>query len=182
MKTRLNYAILNNGEVKEVIDSSVVLDDDSHHTKIAWINSLVESNPGCIFFLVTDTTDIFEAEDEPEIESVSMMFDANSPNWGPDPKYALSFLKATQNHMNNVLQIRGWLVLNDVLDAVGLERTAQGMTVGWRRDADEDGTGDGFIDFGLDSEDEYTLAFIRGEESTVLLDFNVDGDISSKVS
>ena len=95
-------------------------------------------------------------------------FDDGNINWTSFPYQNLIFLKSQQQYMNDLLHARGHLFLNDVYDALGMDRTSQGQVVGWL--SGRDGV-DNFVDFGIfDSVD-----FVNGREYSVLLDFNVDG-------
>ena len=106
-------------------------------------------------------------------------FDESSPNWRKTPEYNLLFLRSQQDWANDRLRAQGYLFLNEVYEALGLERSQAGQMVGWRYDAKKNHTGDGFVDFGLyNIGDECNRAFVNIIEHTVLLDFNVDGIIS----
>lgn len=96
-------------------------------------------------------------------------FDRSCAQWSSVPEYNLMFLKAQQDYMNQLLQARKHVFLNEVYDAVGVERTKAGAVVGWA--LRNDGEGDNFIDFGFSNNHE----FMNGHENEVLLDFNVDG-------
>lgn len=95
-----------------------------------------------------------------------------SRSWSPRPDYNFLFLKAAQIHANDLLQTRGHVLLNDVYDAIGLDRTPEGAVVGWVK-----GHGDDYVSFGLFDEEynERIHDFFVGRENSVLLDFNVDG-------
>jgi hypothetical protein len=58
-------------------------------------------------------------------------FDESSSNWNPQPEYNIIYLRATQYHMNQLLLQRGHVILNDVLDALGFDRTTYGFIKGW---------------------------------------------------
>ncbi len=106
-------------------------------------------------------------------------FDESNINWVKTPEYNLIFIRQKQNWLNDRLRMKGFVFLNEAYDELGLPWTQEGQVVGWRHDAAERGTGDGFIDFGLyNQSDEVQRAFINGVEPSVLLDFNVDGPIS----
>ena len=106
-------------------------------------------------------------------------FDEANPNWQNDPEYNLMFLKAQQQYANDLLKAKGRLFLNEVYDMLGLERTKAGQVVGWVYNP-ENPTGDNFVDFGIyDMSKERVRAFVNGYEPSILLDFNVDGDIWS---
>ena len=104
-------------------------------------------------------------------------FDEASPYWQSDPEYNLVFLKAQQQYANDLLRAKGRLFLNDVYDMLGIEKTKAGQIVGWVYDP-ENPNGDNFVDFGIyDMSKERVRAFVNGYEATILLDFNVDGNI-----
>ena len=89
----------------------------------------------------------------------------------------LVFLKAQQQYANDLLRAKGRLFLNDVYDMLGIEKTKAGQIVGWVYDP-ENPNGDNFVDFGIyDMSKERVRAFVNGYEATILLDFNVDGNI-----
>jgi hypothetical protein len=101
-------------------------------------------------------------------------FDEHSPNWNRRPDWNQIFLNSQQNYMNDLLIARGHVFLNDVYDALGIERSQAGSIVGWVLD----GEGDNYIDFGMyDGCSERARAFVNGQERSILLDFNVDGII-----
>lgn len=106
-------------------------------------------------------------------------FDEFSPNWQNDPEYNLMFLKAQQQYANDLLRAKGRLFLNEVYDLLGLERSKAGQVVGWVYDP-ENPKGDNFVDFGIYNVcEDRVIAFMNGEEPSILLDFNVDGDVWS---
>jgi hypothetical protein len=120
-----------------------------------------------------DTTQI-NGEDDVMPSPYARFFDESSPNWRKTPEYNLMFLRSQQDWANDILTARGHLFLNEVYDALGLERSQAGQIVGWKKN----GNGDGFVDFGLYAiGDECNRAFVNIIEHTVLLDFNVDGPI-----
>lgn len=109
-------------------------------------------------------------------------FDESNPNWRKNAEYNLLFLHSQQKWANDRLAANGFLFLNEVYEALGLERTQAGQVVGWKRKKPGEegyGNGDGFVDFGLyDINNEVSRAFINGYEKVVLMDFNVDGPIA----
>lgn len=107
------------------------------------------------------------------------LFAPDNKNWERKPEYNVMFLRSQQNYANDVLRARGHIFLNEVYDMLGMERTRAGAVVGWLADGD----GDGFIDFGIwdaNREDQF-LEFVTGREGSILLDFNVDGNIWDKI-
>lgn len=110
----------------------------------------------------------------------SRFFDETCTGWTKDPEYNLSFLNGVQNFANEKLKAKGYLFLNDVYDMLGLQRSKAGQHVGWIYD-ENNPIGDNYIDFGIwDVRDETKRAFVNGYERSILLDFNVDGDILDK--
>lgn len=112
--------------------------------------------------------------DPNNISQYARFFDAASKEWQGIPEYDLMFLKSQQNYMNDLLHARGHVFLNEVYDALGLERSRAGAVVGWILTKD----GDNYVDFGIfDGDRPRTRAFVNGTEENILLDFNVDGVI-----
>ena len=84
-----------------------------------------------------------------------------------------------QSEANDKLRDRGHLFLNEVYDMLGMQRSKAGNIVGWLYNPDDpDYPGDGYVDFGIyDLYDETKRRFVNGYEKSILLDFNVDGNI-----
>ena len=105
--------------------------------------------------------------------SKHVWFDEKNPYFKKDPEVNMMHLNAVQMHMNQLLNVKGHLFLNEVKDALGMPRTSDGQILGWVFGA---GTGDDFIDFGhTTNTDPQTMAFKNGEVPEVMLNFNVDG-------
>ncbi len=104
------------------------------------------------------------------------IFDDASPNWQKDAELNQIFIRCQQNYANHLLQARGHVFLNEVYDALGLERSQAGAVVGWVLNGD---TSDNYIDFGV--YEAYNEKFVNGDERCALLDFNVDGVIYDKI-
>jgi hypothetical protein len=104
-------------------------------------------------------------------------FDEYSKSWNKDPEYNSVFLNCQQNYANDLLRTRGHLFLNEVYDMLGIERSKAGAVVGWVISDD----GDNFVDFGMYQDNERVRSFVNGRESSILLDFNVDGVIYDKI-
>lgn len=132
------------------------------------------------------STETIEAEikvktEKTDVETVSQYakwFDWECTGWTKDAEYNLMYLKTQEMYANNYLRVKGHLLLNEVYDMLGMPRTKAGMIVGWIYD-EENPIGDNFVDFGL--MDERNRDFINGYENTVLLDFNVNGEIISRL-
>lgn len=103
--------------------------------------------------------------------------EVTAKNWSPDPNMSKMTLSNVQNNVNDLLQVRGHVFLNEVWDRLGMERTPDGQIVGWTLDG-----GDKFIDFGIyDAKNTRARMFLDGLEDTVWLDPNVDGAIIDKI-
>jgi len=92
----------------------------------------------------------------------------------------LLFLKNIQNWANDRLNARGYVYLNEVYGWLGFDDVPAGQVVGWLHK--DFNNGDGYIDFGWDNPvNEQAKKFIDGHDGGILLDFNVDGEIMSKL-
>ena len=115
--------------------------------------------------------------DPNQISEFAVMFDDGCNGWTKDPESNKVFLLHQQNYANERLQKKGHLFLNEVYDMLGVPRTKAGQMVGWIYD-EKNPHGDNFVDFGIfDTNKEANRNFVNGYERTILLDFNVDGDI-----
>ena len=104
-------------------------------------------------------------------------FDETSPMWEKNAEYNKLFLVSQQEIANNMLRAHGYLFLNDVYDMLGMQKTEAGQRVGWIYD-ENNPVGDNFVDFGIyDLYSRRSHDFVNGFERSILLDFNVDGDI-----
>lgn len=112
-----------------------------------------------------------------EYSVYARFFDDGCNGWEPDPEHNLVVLKSQQSWANEVLKRKGYLFLNDVYEMLGIPRTAAGQVVGWIYD-EKNPIGDNFVDFGIyDLYKGKARDFVNGYEKTILLDFNVDGNI-----
>lgn len=104
-------------------------------------------------------------------------YDDGCKGWEKDAEYNLLFLRAQQRYANDLLVSRGHVFLNEVYDMLGIPRTKAGQVVGWVYDPDNN-ENDNYIDFGIyDVNKPKARDFVNGYERTILLDFNVDGNI-----
>lgn len=118
----------------------------------------------------------------------AIIFDETNPYWEKDAELNKFFLQSRQAQANDKLRANGYLFLNDVYEMLGHEKTKAGQVVGWVYDPDF-GEGDNYVDFGLYDiytkpkyEAEAKAAFINGYERSVIVDFNVDGNIWEKMA
>lgn len=119
------------------------------------------------------------ADESSEYGPYAKVFDEGHSDWKQDAEMNLFYLRARQAQANDMLKAQGHLFLNEVYDMLGFKRTKAGAVVGWIYD-DKKPYGDNFVDFGITEirrhdadSDEYKRAYI--------LDFNVVGDITSKI-
>lgn len=100
----------------------------------------------------------------------SRVFDESNPNWERYPEWTLLFLKHVQNHMNDRLNVRGHVFLNEVYDQLGFKRTSAGAVVGWLL-TDKN---DSFVEFQIQDH-------LKENSPWILLNFNVNGIIYDKI-
>lgn len=106
-------------------------------------------------------------------------FDDGCKGWEKDAESNLLFLRAQQQYANDLLVSRGYLFLNEVYNMLGIQITKAGQVVGWVYDPDNKNLNN-WVDFGIyDVNKPKARDFVNGLERTILLDFNVDGDIWS---
>lgn len=123
---------------------------------------------------VKKTVEVSELD---QYSDYAKFFDEGCAGWSKDPEKNLFFLRRQQDYANEVFKAKGHLFLNDVYDMLGIPRTKAGQIVGWIYD-EKNPIGDNFIDFGIyDTHKEANRSFVNGYERTILLDFNVDGNI-----
>lgn len=101
-------------------------------------------------------------------------------NWNSArPEWNLVFLRGQEKFANHLLEARGHVFLNDVLDGLGFPRTPAGAVTGWVRNGP-----DGYIDFGLfdaGTSEEQDYFYFYNDQAEIVLDFNVDGVIYDKI-
>lgn len=119
----------------------------------------------------TVTSDISVMDGEPSM--YARFFDSSCKEWTKNCEYNMAYLLSQQSYANDMLKARGHIFLNEVYDALGMERSKAGAVVGWAISKD----GDNFVDFGIHESHGRNAAFVNGYEPTILLDFNVDGVI-----
>ncbi len=105
----------------------------------------------------------------------AVCYDEFNVNWDRHPEYNRMFLDANQTYFNHRLEAHGHVMLNDVYDRLGFDRTPAGAVVGWIWNGD----GDNYVDFGMF--EAHAEDFRAGQEKSVWLDFNVDGVMYDKL-
>ena len=97
----------------------------------------------------------------------SRVFDETNRLWRDDPEMVQYQLEAIQQMMNDQLYLRGYVMLNDVYEALGFSGSPEGAVVGWSTKMTNV---DDYVSFGIDKD-------INGREGDGrrYLDFNVNG-------
>lgn len=103
-------------------------------------------------------------------------FDKDNKHWSPHHFDNRMFIQTQQTWANDRLNAYGFLLLNDVYQSLGMDRTTPGSVVGWVKKKNLTG-GDGYISFGLEDDTEGIHSFMVGDEKSIWLDFNVDGPV-----
>ena len=133
---------------------------------------------------VAELKELLGIQDKPKIREThepspyAVFFDETSAAWTKNPECNKLFLLRTQDLANLKLKTRGYLFLNEVFDMLGVPRCKTGQLVGWVYD-EVNPVGDNYVDFGIFNECNHK--FVNGFEKSVLLDFNVDGNILDRL-
>lgn len=107
------------------------------------------------------------------------VFDKNSMYFSLySPAGNAEFLQDTERYFTARLQDQGFLFLNDVCHIMDLPMTKAGQITGWLYDPEEE-DGSNRVSFGI-SDETYEL-LETGKIDSVTLEFNIDGEILSKV-
>lgn len=123
--------------------------------------------------VVKKTVDVINPND---LGEYTRFFDETCTAYVKNAEDNFLFLKRQMNHANEILNARGYIWLNEVLEMLGFDGTKSGHVVGWMRDGQ--GGGDGFVDFGLyDVYNEKARDFMNGHERSFLINLNPDGVI-----
>ena len=128
---------------------------------------------------VKKTVDVVEPDFKPEEYSIfARLYDVGNIGWTKDPEQNKFFLLQQQRWANERLKSQGHLFLNDVYEELGFEKTKLGQAYGWIYDP-VNGRGDNYVDFGIYDVTKKTANkdFINATERSIILDFNVDGNI-----
>lgn len=104
-------------------------------------------------------------------------FDESSRNWEKDSVQNLDFLVRQQAYWNDYLKRHGHVYYNEVLRSLDIPETSW-TNAGWVYDKSNPNI-DSQIDFGIfECSRPRVRDFVNGYENVIILDFNVDGDIS----
>lgn len=113
----------------------------------------------------------------------AVLYDENAATWNKNRNLSTSILRAQENYANDLLNCRGYVMLNEVYAGLGLPHTSAGAVVGWIRK--DDGGADGYITFG-DWDANYFDDIYKDVDGVCearrwILDFNVDGVIWDRI-
>lgn len=141
------------------------------------------------FAFGSETKDIvvYDKDGNPQIEQIKkiskdaggiykVLFDDNNRNWEKANGYNYTWLDSQMRWANELLQRRGHLFLNEVMDILGFDRVPEGQLMGWLYDS-SDVDQPGYVDFGIHRNPD----FVAGYERNVWLEFNVGGPIYDRI-
>ena len=119
----------------------------------------------------------YKVVDNREKSPYARFYAEGCDGWSKDPGANVTTLMSKQAWLNNRLQIRGYLFLNEVYECLGIPLIREGQYLGWYYDPN-DPTLNNKVDFGIyDGHDILKCDFVNGFENVVILDFNIDGNI-----
>lgn len=72
----------------------------------------------------------------PDEDIFNWSFSESNPNFDPSETVNVNFLEMVERLMNDKLAARGHVFLNEVYDALGMQRTRYGAVMGWASDGD----------------------------------------------
>lgn len=149
-----------------VIDKYGKDEDDRLRHGVTYVDETVATESG--------KTKVVKHERSAGYSEYAQLFTEGNVNWEPNPTNNWFFLQAQERYWNDRLQSKGHVFLNEVYDALGLERTPAGQVVGWIAGEQQR---DGYISFGIfeNERSERVRDFMAGAEDAIWLDFNVDG-------
>lgn len=113
-----------------------------------------------------------------KLSPYARIFNEDNVAWSSDLEYNLAYLKGQQDFLNDKLRYNRFLFLNDVYETLGFSKTKIGAVVGWVYD-EENPIGDNFVDFGIFQF--HNKNAVNCKSGYFILDFNVDGEILSKI-
>lgn len=109
-------------------------------------------------------------------------FDETAAGWVRDAERNKYFLIRQQDYANDLLQTRGHMFLNEVLDMLGIPRCQDGQIMGWTYDKDNPSANKP-IDFGiLNIHSETARNFMNGYEKSIWITLNPEGNILKKLN
>ena len=127
-----------------------------------------------------DTKDLESAMAiEDGLSLYARFFDSSCRAWEDDAFTNRNFLQIQEDYFTRRLDAGYPVFLNEVYDALGMERSPAGAVVGWL--PKKMGGKDGYVSFGIGKGDMASRRFVNQLEASFLCDFNVDGVIWDKI-
>lgn len=83
--------------------------------------------------------------EDTKLSVYSFIFDQSNPNFVDNRELNEFYLRVVEQYLNTVMEVRGYVLLNDLFEQMGLPRTPVGCISGWSVKA----PGDNFIDLGV---------------------------------
>lgn len=172
--------------------AAVVKDKDHLESQIAEkygdevLQAMKAATPEKIIDVDEETGEVTETEKSgPVYSAYAKFFDESNENFEKNAESNKNFLLLKQKYLNHILHNRdfggvGYLFLNEVYEALDMEKTQAGQVMGWiyyhdPAEAKKHPESSGKVDFGVFKEDsEAARRFVNGFERAILLDFNVD--------
>lgn len=107
-------------------------------------------------------------ENEKFYSIYARLFDKDCATWERDREFNKFYVRAMEEHFNDILKYRGYVFLRDVYERFGWPVTLDSIKCGWRYDTDA-----GYRPI------KFTI-FVSEDPSdpNLIIDFNVDGDIT----
>ena len=106
-------------------------------------------------------------------ENTFFFTERTSKEWEHSSSYNKVTIKNIENQANDRYNTYGYVMLFEVLDMLGMDRTPESYMLGWKK-----GNGSDFISFGVfEGFDPRNQEFINGLSKDCVLHFNVDGII-----
>lgn len=120
--------------------------------------------------VVTKTVKTAE-KDRSNHDDYARCFDEWNPMWKKNRDLNVAFLRQAKALIQEKLQSKRYMTLNEVYEYLGFEPTAYGNIMGWVYKSQNKHSN--YVDFGLDDLDnEMVRRFLQGKEDAVWLDFN----------
>lgn len=114
---------------------------------------------------------------EHEKSPYSRFYAPGCDGWSKDTGANVMTLGMKEDFLNKRLQVRGYLFLNEAYEYLGIPPIREGQYLGWYYDPSNPNLHN-CVDFGIyDCHDILKCDFVNGFEDTILLDFNIDGNI-----
>ena len=157
-----------NGIVSETVSVKEIGEDGKKHTVKKEVNKHSIKDPN-------------------KINDWAVFYDGTAPDFSKDPEQNLMRLKNIQSQWNMALHNGATrylsadgkhtvILMNDILDELGIPRKQMGSHWGWVFDIEHDDPNENFIDFGIYQPKEEYTRFVNGLEPVILLDFNIKID------